>query len=90
LEGGNASSPRERAEGTFLFICTATVCTLTNTSEGSPLKKLNNISEGLADMVRLLGAQELPPRLLLSPEVNLPRATPGATVTGGEHGGHEA
>jgi len=34
-------------------------------------KRLNAISDGLADMVRLLDAQELPPKLLLSSEVNL-------------------
>jgi DNA-binding MarR family transcriptional regulator len=39
--------------------------------ETLPLQRLNSISEGLADMVRLLGAQALPPKLLLSSEVNL-------------------
>jgi DNA-binding MarR family transcriptional regulator len=39
--------------------------------EALPLQRLNIISEGLADMVRLLGAQALPPKLLLSSEVNL-------------------
>ena len=52
--------------------------------EGLPLKKLNNISECLGDMVRLLGAQELPPRLLPSPEVGLSTATPQARETGGK------
>jgi MarR family transcriptional regulator, organic hydroperoxide resistance regulator len=39
--------------------------------EALPLQRLNSISEGLADMVRLLGAQALPPELLLSSEVKL-------------------
>jgi MarR family transcriptional regulator, organic hydroperoxide resistance regulator len=39
--------------------------------EALPLQRLTSISEGLADMVRLLGAQALPPKLLLSSEVNL-------------------
>jgi DNA-binding MarR family transcriptional regulator len=38
-------------------------------------KRLNAISEGLADIVRLLGAQELPPKLLFSAELNLPRSS---------------
>jgi DNA-binding MarR family transcriptional regulator len=41
-----------------------------------PVQRLNTISEGLADMVSLLGAQALPPKLLLSSEVNL--ATSGS------------
>jgi DNA-binding MarR family transcriptional regulator len=47
--------------------------------EALPLQRLNSISEGLADMVRLLGAQALPPKLLLSSEVNL------ATSVSGKH-----
>ena len=39
--------------------------------EALPLQRLTSISESLADMVRLLGAQGLPPKLLLSSEVNL-------------------
>jgi MarR family transcriptional regulator, organic hydroperoxide resistance regulator len=35
-------------------------------------KKLKNISEGLDQMVDILGAQNIPPRLILSPEVNKP------------------
>lgn len=34
------------------------------------VKKLQNISAGLDQMVDILGAQNLPPRLILSPEVN--------------------
>ncbi len=33
---------------------------------------LKNISEGLNQMVDILGAQNIPPRLMLSPEVNRP------------------
>lgn len=39
-----------------------------------PDKKLTNISAGLEQLVKILGAQEIPPQLILSPEVNLPRA----------------
>ena len=46
--------------------------------EALPLQRLNTISEGLADMVTLLGAQALPPKLLLSSEVNVPTSvSPG-------------
>ena len=38
-----------------------------------PDKKLTNISAGLEQLVKILGAQEIPPQLILSPEVNLPR-----------------
>lgn len=37
-----------------------------------PLKKLQLIASGLDELVNILGAQELPPHLILSPEVNLP------------------
>lgn len=36
-------------------------------------KELLRISDGLEQLVKILGAQEIPPQLLLSPEVNLPR-----------------
>ena len=36
-----------------------------------PLKKLQVISISLEELVNILGAQELPPRLILSPEINL-------------------
>lgn len=36
-----------------------------------PLKKLRDISSSLETLVHILGAQELPPRLILSPEINL-------------------
>lgn len=36
-------------------------------------EKLETISEGLKLMVKILGAQNLPPQLILSPEVNRPR-----------------
>jgi len=35
-------------------------------------EKLVHLEEGLEQLVSILGAQEIPPRLLLSPEVNLP------------------
>ncbi len=35
-------------------------------------KKLLNIHGGLAQLVAILGAQEIPPHLILSPEVNYP------------------
>lgn len=36
-----------------------------------PLGKLQDISAGLEELVHILGAQELPPRLILSPEINV-------------------
>jgi DNA-binding MarR family transcriptional regulator len=49
--------------------------------EALPLKKLRDIASGLEELVRILGAQELPPRLLLSPEINVSK-----TETGGKRG----
>jgi MarR family transcriptional regulator, organic hydroperoxide resistance regulator len=37
------------------------------------LEKLEGISHGLDLLVNILGVQELPPQLILSPEVNLPK-----------------
>lgn len=36
-----------------------------------PQKKLQDISDALEQLVHILGAQELPPLLILSPEINL-------------------
>jgi DNA-binding MarR family transcriptional regulator len=36
------------------------------------VKRLQNLAEGLSDLVRILGAEELPPRLILSTELNVP------------------
>ncbi|BCS52517.1 MarR family winged helix-turn-helix transcriptional regulator [Geobacter sp. SVR] len=36
-------------------------------------QKLKNISDGLEQLVEILGAQEIPPQLMLSCEVNLPQ-----------------
>jgi len=38
-----------------------------------PMKKLKEISDGLEELVYILGAQELPPQLMFSSEVNLPK-----------------
>ena len=40
--------------------------------------ELRTIAGGFERMVEILGAQEIPPRLILSPEVNLPRKRPSA------------
>jgi hypothetical protein len=40
-------------------------------------QRLGKISDGMREMVRILQAQELPPKLLLSPEVNIPVNAPG-------------
>jgi DNA-binding MarR family transcriptional regulator len=37
------------------------------------VKKLQEISSALEELVHILGAQEIPPQLMISPEVNLPR-----------------
>ena len=36
-----------------------------------PLKKLKGIAASLEELAHILGAQELPPRLILSPGINL-------------------
>jgi len=41
--------------------------------EPLPMDKLLHIDDGLEQFVRILGAQEVPPQLILSPEVNVPR-----------------
>jgi MarR family transcriptional regulator, organic hydroperoxide resistance regulator len=38
--------------------------------------ELRNIYKGLDTLVGILGAQSVPPRLILSPEVNKPKKTP--------------
>jgi hypothetical protein len=35
-------------------------------------EKLNMLDEGLCELTKILGAQELPPQLILSSEVNAP------------------
>jgi DNA-binding MarR family transcriptional regulator len=37
-------------------------------------EKLCRIGDGLEELVAILGAQEIPPKLMFSPEVNLPRS----------------
>ena len=41
--------------------------------EKLPEENLLRISAGLEELVRILGAKEIPPRLILSQEVNLPK-----------------
>lgn len=41
--------------------------------ETLPQDKLTHLEDGLEQLVSILGAQEIPPQLLMSPEVNLPR-----------------
>jgi MarR family transcriptional regulator, organic hydroperoxide resistance regulator len=41
------------------------------------LKRLKAISSALDELVIILGAQELPPQMILSPEVNIPRKKKG-------------
>jgi MarR family transcriptional regulator, organic hydroperoxide resistance regulator len=41
--------------------------------EKLPQENLLRISDGLAELVRILGADEIAPRLILSSEVNLPK-----------------
>ena len=45
--------------------------------ETLPIANLEIISSGLKQLVNLLGAQELPPQLILSPEINIPRRKSG-------------
>ena len=44
--------------------------------EALSAQRLGKISDGMKEMVRILQAQELPPKLLLSPEVNIPVSVP--------------
>jgi len=46
--------------------------------EPLPAEKLLFIADGLEQLVRILGAQEIPPKLILSPEVNIPQGDVGA------------
>ncbi|HLO25933.1 MAG TPA: MarR family transcriptional regulator [Geobacteraceae bacterium] len=41
--------------------------------ETLPQEKLLHIADGLEQLVKILGAQEIPPKLMLSQEVNLPQ-----------------
>ena len=59
--------------------------------ETLPKEKLFQLDEGLKSLVKILGAQKIPPKLLLSPEVNLPKgnklkaaAKTDKTSTGGK------
>jgi len=36
--------------------------------------KLNEINDALTHLVKILGAQEIPPQLILSPEINIPES----------------
>ncbi len=45
------------------------------------LKKLINIAQGLDQMAAILGAQNIPPQLILSPEVNKPVKTTSRIVS---------
>jgi DNA-binding MarR family transcriptional regulator len=47
--------------------------------EALSAQRLGKISDGMKEMVRILQAQELPPKLLLSPEVNISVNRPGMT-----------
>ena len=42
--------------------------------EVMPSSRLKYIADALDDLVKILGAEEMPPRLLLSPEINIPKA----------------
>jgi len=38
-----------------------------------PVKRLHEIASALEELIHILGAQELPPQLILSPEFNVPK-----------------
>jgi DNA-binding MarR family transcriptional regulator len=48
--------------------------------EAIPTARLSAIAVGLAEMVRILGAQELPPKLFLSSEINVPSCSARETA----------
>jgi hypothetical protein len=54
--------------------------------EALPTARLSAIAVGLAEMVRILGAHELPPKLLLSPEVNVPKSSRFSSEKGRDAG----
>jgi hypothetical protein len=41
--------------------------------EVQPAQRLMDIASALDELVQILGAQEVPPHLILSPEVNVPK-----------------
>jgi MarR family transcriptional regulator, organic hydroperoxide resistance regulator len=45
--------------------------------ETLPTKNLAKISDSLKELVKILGAQQIPPQLILSHEINVPRKTRG-------------
>jgi hypothetical protein len=55
-------------------------CLLVSGLEKLSYNKLNNIAQALDGMAVLLGAQNLPPQLILSPEVNKPEKTMAGTI----------
>lgn len=42
-----------------------------------PERQLQEIAESLEELVRILGAQQLPPQLMLSPEIHAPKRSKG-------------
>jgi len=50
--------------------------------ETLPVRNLDKISDSLKQLVKLLGAQEIPPQLILSHEINVPKPTPGKKPAG--------
>lgn len=44
--------------------------------EALPQKRLQEIADALEELVQILGVQELPPRLILSPEINRGKGKP--------------
>lgn len=46
--------------------------------ESLPEKRLMQAAQGIEELVRILGAEEIPPQLILSPEVNLPAKKRGS------------
>ena len=49
--------------------------------EAHTAQKLMKISEELKDVTKILGVQEVPPKLIMSPEVNMPRAKKKVTIS---------
>lgn len=41
--------------------------------ESVSIRKLSRIAEGMEELVKIIGAEEIPPQLIMSTEVNLPR-----------------
>lgn len=62
----------ESGKGLLAFSPEVTQGILARGLENLPQEKIVTVADGLQELVKILGAEELPPHLILSPDVNLP------------------